>query len=143
MGIKWVWIILAIAYVLSRIDLIPDVIAGWGWIDDIVVLWLLFRYLARIKRMKDLFDQGGPFQQTTQNRSSTEQSHDHSQSTVPKTPHEILGVPPSASREEIRTAYRQLANQYHPDKVAHLGKEFQELAEQRFREIQDAYDRLK
>ena len=29
---KWIWIILALLYVLSRIDLIPDVLVGWGWV---------------------------------------------------------------------------------------------------------------
>ena len=59
-----------------------------------------------------------------------------------KTPHEILGVSPEATQEEIRAAYICLAKQYHPDKVAHLGKEFQELADKKFKEIQQAYARL-
>lgn len=138
---KWLWIILAVLYVLSRVDLIPDVFAGWGWIDDIVVLVLLYRYLARIRRVGDVFQQGGDTAgQQAGEHSQTRQSE--TQSSRPKTPHEILGVSPGASKEEIRTAYRQLANQYHPDKVAHLGKEFQDLANQRFKEIQEAYQQL-
>jgi curved DNA-binding protein CbpA len=60
----------------------------------------------------------------------------------PKESHEILEVAPNASPEEIHRAFRRLAAQYHPDKVAHLGAEFGELAEARFKEIQQAYDHL-
>jgi DnaJ-class molecular chaperone len=35
-----------------------------------------------------------------------------------------------------------LAGQYHPDKVSHLGEEFRQLAEKRFKEIQVAYQEL-
>jgi len=54
----------------------------------------------------------------------------------------VLGVGRDASPEQIKQAYRQLANQYHPDKVIHLGEEFRELAERRFKEIQEAYKTL-
>jgi hypothetical protein len=141
MGMKWFWIILAILYVLSRIDLIPDVFVGWGWIDDIVVLILLYRYLARIRRIDTIFQQGG----RTAGQQADEHSrtqHSDTRSSTPRTPYEILGISPGASKEEIRAAYRRLANQYHPDKVTHLGKEFQDLADQRFKEIQGAYRQL-
>ena len=42
----------------------------------------------------------------------------------------------------FKKVYRQLANKYHPDKVQHLGEEFKELAENRFKEIQTAYREL-
>ncbi|HUT69368.1 MAG TPA: DnaJ domain-containing protein [Desulfatiglandales bacterium] len=42
----------------------------------------------------------------------------------------------------MKNAYRKLANKYHPDKVDHLGDEFRVLAEQRFKEIQEAYQEL-
>ena len=129
-GMMWLWIILALVYVLSRIDLIPDVFPGWGWIDDIVVLALLYRYLRRaaaLKREQPGADSGQ--QQPRENPSS-------------KNPYTILGVSPEASPEEIRKAYHQLANQYHPDKVTHLGEEFRQLAEKRFKEIQEAYQQL-
>ena len=57
-------------------------------------------------------------------------------------PYTVLGVAPGASREEIKAAYRRLAAKYHPDKVQHLGKDFQKMAEDRFKEIQQAYDEL-
>ncbi|WP_025322781.1 TerB family tellurite resistance protein [Deferrisoma camini] len=57
--------------------------------------------------------------------------------------YEVLGVAPDASDEEIKRAYRELAKKYHPDRVAHLGDEFRELAHRKFLEIQEAYDRIR
>ena len=54
----------------------------------------------------------------------------------------ILGVDRSATDDEIKKAYRKLAVKYHPDKVQHLGKEFQELAHERFTAINKAYEIL-
>jgi tetratricopeptide (TPR) repeat protein len=60
-----------------------------------------------------------------------------------KLPHEVLGVAPGASQEEIATAYRKLVQQYHPDKVAHLAPEYQEIATRRMKEINAAYTTMK
>jgi len=49
----------------------------------------------------------------------------------------------NASQEQIRKAYKKLAGKYHPDKVSHLGQEFQALAEKRFKDIQEAYEALR
>lgn len=57
-------------------------------------------------------------------------------------PHEVLGVDASATRTEILEAYRELAQLYHPDKVATLAPEFQDLAEHRMKEINAAYATL-
>ena len=51
-------------------------------------------------------------------------------------------MPRGASEEEIRIAYRQLAQAYHPDKVAHLGPELRDMASKKFIEIQNAYKTL-
>ncbi len=61
----------------------------------------------------------------------------------PIDPYEVLGVSPDASWPEILAAYRKLAAQYHPDNVAHLPKEFQELAHQKMVEINAAYEMLR
>jgi molecular chaperone DnaJ len=52
--------------------------------------------------------------------------------------YEILGVQKSASPEEIKKAYRKLARQYHPDR-----NPGDTQAEERFKEIQGAYDVLR
>jgi molecular chaperone DnaJ len=54
-----------------------------------------------------------------------------------KSPYEALGVSKTASQDEIKKAYRKLARQYHPD--ANAGDK---EAEERFKEIQGAYDVL-
>lgn len=56
--------------------------------------------------------------------------------------YDVLGVTPTATFEEIKAAYREKAKQYHPDKVSHLGTEFQELAERRMKELNEAYEFL-
>lgn len=125
-------------YLLSPYDLIPGM-HGLGWIDDILVLFLLYRYLKKFKQR--IPGQPPPFDQQHQEPPHNK-TNASSSTTSRKTPYEILGVSPNASQGEIKSAYRELAGQYHPDKVSHLGEEFQKLAHRRFQEIQEAYDQL-
>ena len=60
-----------------------------------------------------------------------------------KTPYEILGVSPDASWETIQKAHKEKIKQYHPDKLSHLGEDFSNLANEKFLEIQNAYNTLK
>ncbi len=52
--------------------------------------------------------------------------------------HTVLGVPPDADAATIQRAFRGLLKQYHPDKVAGLGAEFQRLAEAKTRQLTQA-----
>jgi molecular chaperone DnaJ len=56
---------------------------------------------------------------------------------VDKDYYKILGVPRSATREEVSRAYKQLAAKYHPDK--HHTNPLYDLAEEKFKEINEAY----
>jgi hypothetical protein len=162
---KLLIILAVVIYVISPIDLIPDFLVPFlGWIDDTVLISILI-YFLRTGKFPGIFSRKG----NSQARSSRPQSHGNatgsrynngqqgsfSRSDDPhreaekekpqqreKSPHEILGLSPGADQEEIRAAYIALAKRYHPDKVAHLGKELQVLAEKRFKEIQQAYARL-
>ena len=46
-------------------------------------------------------------------------------------------------REEIKYQYKKLLQQYHPDKVSHLGKEIRDLSNKKTIEIRQAYDYFK
>lgn len=59
-----------------------------------------------------------------------------------KTHYEVLGLDPSADTETIKKAFRREIARYHPDKVVHLGQEFQEMAATRAAELTVAYKTL-
>ncbi|MCJ8501901.1 DnaJ domain-containing protein [Desulfatitalea alkaliphila] len=142
---KWFWVILALAYIVSPYDLIPDFIPVRGWIDDIIVAFMLWRYLRRFRQTSSAQYRQGEGQSQEQAEDGRFRGHTEDRSAGnngSRDPFTVLGLSRGADPGEIRAAYRRLANQYHPDKVAHLGREFQELAEQRFKEIQQAYDTL-
>ena len=61
---------------------------------------------------------------------------------MPKTYYEMLDVAPAASVDEIKRAFRREIAKYHPDKVQHLGKEFQEIAAIKAAELTQAYKTL-
>lgn len=54
----------------------------------------------------------------------------------------ILEITKNASVDDIKAAYRRMAKKYHPDKVIHLGEEHRKGAEEKFRQVQEAYETL-
>lgn len=138
--------IIGLGYVLCPYDIFPDVFVGIGWIDDLVVLGLLWKffYLHKKKQFvrenREKYQFFGKENNTGFNGNNTGTQSQFNNKT--KNPYTILGINETASITEIKLAYRQLANKYHPDKVTHLGEEFKKLAEERFKEIQEAYREL-
>ena len=138
--------ILALAYVLSPYDILSDFFIGWGWLDDLIILFLLWKYFyAPVKRRGGAERIYQKNRQYFKNGAGNEKFNDfHPGERIgSRDPYTVLGIGKNASLQEIKGAYKQLANKYHPDKVLHLGEEFAELAEKRFKEIQKAYSELK
>ncbi len=137
---KWL-IVLAIAYLLFPRDLIPDFFGrGLGLIDDASLIAFLTWFYR--KRLRELAARAAgasrgpdPQQRTGQARATPSES--------PPDPYATLGVPRSASKEDIKAAYKARMSEYHPDKVAHLGEELQQLAHRKALEIQQAYQQLR
>ena len=134
--------LLAFLYVISPWDILPDFFVGLGWTDDLLILFLLWLYFYRKKRYayETSYYRTGQADQRETHEGRSERSET---ARVPKDPWGVLGVDRDSSPEDIKKAYRRLVNQYHPDKVAHLGEEFRELAEMRFKEIHGAYQELR
>lgn len=72
----------------------------------------------------------------------TGSAKDHKQETPKRTYYEVLGVDPGAETAAIKKAYRDLGQKYHPDKYQHLAQDIQKIAEERFKEISEAYSVL-
>lgn len=149
--------ILSLLYAVSPYDLIPDLLPGWGWIDDLIVLGLAWWYFSNFKKARlrygDFYARGNRrnfYSRTEGTGGKASSSRQETggggakprQEETAKDPYRVLGVRRGADKEEIKRAYRELAGKYHPDKVNHLGEEFKELAARRFREIENAYREL-
>ena len=170
--LKIILVICGLAYLISPMDLLPELFIPFlGWIDDSLVVWILY-YLVRYNRLPDVAflknfnrrkkpTRSGMNRQWKkednfnrhygQNSSSADGSENSNNYRNPssgsrynrvKPPHEILGVKSDASKSEIKQAYKEAVKKYHPDKLSHLGEEFAHLANEKFLELQKAYDTL-
>ena len=148
---KLLLLILAGLYTINPYDLVPDIMVGTGWLDDLIIWVLVWRYLASQK--KKFTNYGHFYQQADKHTENTKRNSYRNQQrwgatdqnfhdTQPWDPYRTLEIDRNASAAEIKQAYRELANKYHPDKLEHLGDEFRILAENRFKEIQRAYQEL-
>lgn len=57
--------------------------------------------------------------------------------------YKVLEVAPSATDAEVRRAYKQLVLKHHPDRMATLGDDVKQAAEEKLKQINEAYDRIR
>ena len=148
---KFVLLILAGLYTLNPYDILPDLMVGWGWLDDLIIWGLLWKYIASQKKKyanyQRVYDQTRrSFKSGSSGNTSGRRDWDSGETDFNTEdvwdPYQVLEIDRRASAAEIKKSYRKLASKYHPDKLEHLGDEFKELAERRFKEIQKAYQEL-
>jgi len=58
-------------------------------------------------------------------------------------PYQVLEINKNINNSEIKEAYMSKIKEYHPDKTASLGKEIQDLAEEKSKQINRAYEQIK
>ena len=123
-------VVLALLYLRSPVDLIPD-FSGVGLLDDLLILlgtfWWARRRFQRPRAESTARPQEGP----TESRGTQWD------------PYAVLGVHRGASQAEISHGYREQMKRYHPDRVNQLGEDLQRVAHQKTLEIQRAYDELR
>ncbi len=56
--------------------------------------------------------------------------------------YKILEIEKTASNDEVKKAYRKMAKKFHPDKLQHLGEEHVKGAEDKFKQVQKAYEEI-
>jgi DnaJ like chaperone protein len=57
--------------------------------------------------------------------------------------YKVLEIDPSATDEQVKKAYRKMALKHHPDKVSSLGEDVRKAAEEKFKNISEAYEKIK
>jgi DnaJ like chaperone protein len=57
--------------------------------------------------------------------------------------YKILEIERTATNDDVKKAYRKMAMKYHPDKVSHLGDDFRKTADEKFKKVNEAYDKIK
>ena len=91
------------------------------------------RELAALAAMRGYAYAGGTYEQP---RADTRASPG-------KDPYAVLGLSSDASEREIKNAYRRLISQHHPDKLGDVPEELKRRAEERAREINAAYEKIR
>jgi len=143
----------ALGYFILPIDAIPDLIPAAGFTDDLAVLLIAIaavvthikpqhRHRAREllawerdKQESEFAGAGRSQKQGPRVFSSEAEKERYYLMT--------LDLKGDITPLSLKAQYRELAHKYHPDKVRHLGAEFQQMAGQKLTEINTAYEYLK
>ena len=126
-----------LARAFVQIQLQSAIGAGNVGADKRQVLWRVANALgvsraelAQIEALIRGFERGGAAQSGAQSLEAA---------------YRVLGITPQASNEEVKTAYRRLMSQHHPDKLVSRGlpQSMVGVAEQKTHEVRTAYERIK
>lgn len=129
--IKTIFIIIAVIYVLSPLDFLPDLLGLIGRIDDLALVIFLFWKYKQIKN--NAFSRQNTYNTESVNNSKKQEAF---------CPYKTLEIEKTASKQEIIKAYKIKIKEYHPDKVEHLGDELKEVAKKKILDVQKAYEIL-
>ena len=123
----------ALLYVIFPGDL--DFIPVFGRLDDLLFVILALYYYRRRKR--ELQSSGGSAGRQGEQRAAGSRDRP---SPGEGDPYTVLGVRREDDDETVKRAYRELLGRYHPDRVQHLGEEFREMAAEKSRAINLAWE---
>lgn len=121
------------AYLQELKENLQETIKSLSQIDSII------EFKKHIKEIKSQAEQIASFYDQTSSENFEEQKNGQKEQSYYK----ILGVKENASFEEIKKAYRSLAQKYHPDKLQNYPEYLRELAEREFKVINEAYEFFK
>ena len=119
----------------------------------LVPLLFLYMILKALRNFMYFFGSSGYGRERTSYSSSSgagqKASGQHRTATDRKTgtkdPYTVLGCSPRATNDEVRRCYRKMVARYHPDRFIgqELDQDFIDLATEKFKEVQHAYEQIK
>jgi hypothetical protein len=128
----------ALLYVIIPWDF--DFVPLVGRLDDVLFVLLALYYYR--KRKRSLGGRGGASESRREGSSAREEPGATARGEE-SDPYLLLGVDRGDGEDDIKRAYREMLGKYHPDRVQHLGEEFREMAAQRTKTINLAWQRVR
>lgn len=141
-------------YFLFPIDLVPDLfLPGIGSVDDLLLFFIAFSKIAgyvgpeHVARARSVLTFDRRRQQRSNDAGREASGHHTSPGREQRRTEDdyarILGLTGDRSPATVKARLAELAKQYHPDRVQHLGEEFRKMAEQKMTDINAAYQFFK